>query len=438
MHIHFGGRNGQYRLLTAVLIVASVSVSFVRTQQETFDDEGKLLFAHVIFRHGDRTPIDPYPTDPWKDPSHWSTGWGQLTNAGKMRHLQLGKWLRNRYSSILSKTYTNSEIYVRSTDVDRTLMSAESNLAGLYPPTGKDVWDPAIQWQPIPVHTVPETMDEVLAAKKSCPAFDYALKKYKQSDEFAQYNKSLEPLYEYMTAHAGRKVDSLTSAQNIYSCLHIEELNNFTLPEWTKQVYPEPLRSISAKSFATKTNTPILARLKTGPLIKEMLKRFRSKADNTLKPNRSVWIYSAHDTTVASVLNTLRLFDGLHNPPFTACILLELYKNVSGGDPYVSIYYKNTTSEPEPMAIPNCGKRCPLNQMFDVYSDVLPDNWNRECQVSIMSLTYVEADMSSSTSVIGLLFLAMVGVLVISLAMGAYIRRRRGYHNDKWYLRIDG
>lgn len=256
MHTIHRSSNGPHHLLMSVLIVASMSVSFVRAQQEAISEDGKLLFAHVIFRHGDRTPIDPYPNDPWKDPSHWSTGWGQLTNAGKMRHLMLGNWLRQRYSSILSETYTNNEIYVRSTDVDRTLMSAESNLAGLYPPTGKDQWDPAIQWQPIPVHTVPESMDEVLAAKKSCPAFDYALKKYKQSDEFAQYNKSLLPLYEYATAHSGRRIDSLTSAQNLYSCLHIEELNNFTLPEWTQKIYPEPLRSISARSFATKTSTP--------------------------------------------------------------------------------------------------------------------------------------------------------------------------------------
>lgn len=357
--------------------------------------------------------------------------------AGKFRHLQLGHWLRQRYSSLLADTYTNSEIYVRSTDVDRTLMSAESNLAGLYPPVGTDRWDPNIQWQPIPVHTVPESLDEVLAAKKSCPAFDYALKKYKQTDEFQAYNKSLEPLYQYVSAHAGRRVDSLTAAQNLYSCLHIEELNNFTLPEWTKQVYPEPLRSISARSFSTKTNTPMLARLKTGPLIQEMLQRFRNKAANTLKPNRTVWVYSAHDTTVANVLNTLRLFD-LHNPPFTACIMLELRQSTSGDEPYVSVYYKNSTEEPEPMAIPTCGKRCPLNQMFAVYSAILPDNWQRECQVSILSLTYVEADMSSSTSVIGIVFLSMVGVLVVALAMGAYLRRRRSYYNDKWYLRIDG
>ena len=50
---------------------------------------------------------------------------------------------------------------VRSTDVDRTLMSAESQMAALFYPTPEQQFNQTITWQPIPVHTVPTTDDFV-------------------------------------------------------------------------------------------------------------------------------------------------------------------------------------------------------------------------------------------------------------------------------------
>lgn len=41
------------------------------------------FFLEQIYRHGDRTPIEPYPNDPWGDTKYWPTGWGQLTNVSK-------------------------------------------------------------------------------------------------------------------------------------------------------------------------------------------------------------------------------------------------------------------------------------------------------------------------------------------------------------------
>lgn len=62
------------------------------------------------------------------------------------------------------------QVYVRSTDFDRTLMSAEANLAGLFPPNGMQRFNPNISWQPIPVHTVPVTEDRVRLASPSLEA----------------------------------------------------------------------------------------------------------------------------------------------------------------------------------------------------------------------------------------------------------------------------
>lgn len=83
-----------------------------------------------------------------------------------------------------------------------------------------------------------------------------------------------------------------------------------SLPDWTKKVYPGgDMKWLAARSFATNTYTPKLARLKVGFLIKEMFQRFSNKSLSLSNPKQSVWIYSAHDTTVANLLNALGLFE---------------------------------------------------------------------------------------------------------------------------------
>ena len=56
------------------------------------------------------------------------------------------------------------QVYVRSSDVDRCLVSAYSNLAGAYSQTGNVTLDfdlPHETWRPFPVHSVSAEMDEV-------------------------------------------------------------------------------------------------------------------------------------------------------------------------------------------------------------------------------------------------------------------------------------
>lgn len=65
------------------------------------------------------------------------------------------------------------QIFVRSTDYDRTLMSAQANLAGLYPPNGSQVFEPNLQWQPIPVHTVPQSQERVSVMSEGTLSISY-------------------------------------------------------------------------------------------------------------------------------------------------------------------------------------------------------------------------------------------------------------------------
>ena len=50
------------------------------------------------------------------------------------------------------------------------------------------------------------------------------------------------------------------------------------------------------------------------------------KSKNALRPDRKLWMYSAHDITIIYVLTALNLFER-HRPPYAAAILIELRVN---------------------------------------------------------------------------------------------------------------
>ena len=63
---------------------------------------------------------------------------------GTRQHYQLGRLIKQRYTvehQLLSSNYTRDEVYVRSTDYDRTLMSVLSQLSGLFPPDEDRVYN---------------------------------------------------------------------------------------------------------------------------------------------------------------------------------------------------------------------------------------------------------------------------------------------------------
>jgi hypothetical protein len=50
---------------------------------------------------------------------------------------------------------------VHTTDVDRTKLSAQLELAGLWSPAPSQQWIPDLLWQPIPLHSEPLERDSV-------------------------------------------------------------------------------------------------------------------------------------------------------------------------------------------------------------------------------------------------------------------------------------
>lgn len=113
-------------------------------------------------RHGDRNILRPYQNDPWFSEKYWAGGFGQLTKIGKQQMFELGAYLRRRYFKLLPENgqYDVNDIYVQSTDVDRTLNSVAYALAAMFPPMNEQIWDKTLMWQAsehsIPIYSISE------------------------------------------------------------------------------------------------------------------------------------------------------------------------------------------------------------------------------------------------------------------------------------------
>lgn len=100
--------------------------------------------------------------------------------------------------------------------------------------------------------------------------------------------------------------------------------------------------------------------------------------------------------------------------------MLELH--ILNRIPYVQIFYKNTTgtADPLPLNIPNCGAICPLSQMFELYTDILPGNFEEECKLKREKLLLLVQENNTTNQgilITGIVLLAFLGFALITLAI---------------------
>jgi hypothetical protein len=78
--------------------------------------------------------------------------------------------------------------------------------------------------------------------------------------ELEQHAKILE----YISEHSGVQVKSYMDLFFLYLCLETEHQYGLALPEWTKKVFPQPLKEFAIKSYGLLTSTTELRRFTSG------------------------------------------------------------------------------------------------------------------------------------------------------------------------------
>ncbi|XP_046538097.1 testicular acid phosphatase [Equus quagga] len=382
--------------------------------------EGPLVFVAVVFRHGDRAPLVSYPTDPHKEAvsTLWPRGLGQLTREGVRQQLELGRFLRSRYETFLSPKYRREEVYIRSTDFDRTLESAQANLAGLFPEAAPG--RPESAWRPIPVHTVPTSEDKLLRfPMRSCPRYHELLR---EATEAAEYQAALEGWTDFLIRlenFTGLSLvgEPLRRAWKVLDTLMCQQAHGLPLPSWASPDVLKTLAQISALDIGAHVGPPRAAekaQLTGGILLDAILSNF-SRVQRLGLPLKMV-MYSAHDSTLLALQGALGLYDG-HTPPYAACLGFEFRRRLGdldedSGNITISLFYRNdSASPPLPLRLPGCQAPCPLGRFHQLTAPARPPAHGVPCHGS-------REPAATAATVVPLLAGAVAVLAALSMGLG--------------------
>jgi hypothetical protein len=352
----------------------------------TADDVPSMVIE--LFRHGARSPSLNIVDPSWLDHD-------ELTEVGQRQHYILGKALAQQYPHLLGE-YDASKLYVRSTNFNRTLMSALSQLSGIFEGKGPVLTDAEVtgmdgilppfsdktliqkqvdkltdikaalpfQVQAIPIHSVDISNDALLyGGGPACPNATFWYKQRPNDDNAQNVYASLDSTTKHLNK-LGFNINQLYDYFPLGDALIADHMENKTLHkdlvyntsyyndivfghQWfVNYVYGGSDYELQALSYA---------------LVNQILDWFSTKANNT-NPLNFIMLAS-HDTTL---LRLLGLFDitgptclaanrnsqanGEKKLPFPNClyptyasqILLEFY-NPDGVEPYIKFIYNSQT-----------------------------------------------------------------------------------------------
>nr|CAB3219782.1 lysophosphatidic acid phosphatase type 6-like [Phallusia mammillata] len=234
---------------------------------------------------------------------------GQLTGKGADAQFRIGKWLRKRYvedDKLISQEYVEEEIFVRSSNMRRTVLSARSVLAGLYPGHHK---------QKIPIHVT--TFEEEIIQPKTAYSLSFRNQELVESKEAKKLGKEIGEFLQTDT-----EVDVFCLADNVLS---LEELGLkskvMESPLWNK-AYEIAKRFM--QSYAVGTNGREREALQSGfgALLDFIVTNIQGVLEE--KISHKLFLIGGHDQTVLRTLQSVGLSEN-DLPPTNSKVIIEVY-----------------------------------------------------------------------------------------------------------------
>jgi len=392
------GKNSMILPLTIALVF--ISVGATDFFNPSFDVEPQ--FFQVVARHGDRTPISVYkPLKPWFCeetylshgdrsgatthslpypnrlyrhvytesllPGNCSTG--RLTRIGAKQHQQLGAYYRKRYVSemgILPSTFDNSKVQIRSTDVPRTVLSAENFITGMYPELSQQ------STQVVNIHSRTFDVENLIVNTQACPNVNKAVQSILNGPVFKARNKQLQTLANHLLSVFD--IAPPIKWTHIFDWLFARHSHGYPLYPGVSDEQQQQVFDQANWYMANLYSAHNVSRLGLGYFLTEIIQNMRDfQANPKLEPFR---LFLAHDTSVGPLLIALRIFDGQW-PPYASHIEFGLWKNKTDGEFYVTVGYQgqyiNLPHQSQPFIR--------FQDFVQLYSNVTPtpEEYKTEC-----------------------------------------------------------
>lgn len=126
--------------------------------------------------------------------------------------------MRKRYEKFIGSDYSAKKVYVRSTDADRALMSAECAMAALFPPSNGQIWKSDFRWQPVPIHTIPSNEDYLLLVT-DCPRAENLTEQYLMSYDIKVILEANSGLLQFLETNSKTMVRTVSDVADFYEAL---------------------------------------------------------------------------------------------------------------------------------------------------------------------------------------------------------------------------
>ncbi|XP_031781531.1 venom acid phosphatase Acph-1 isoform X2 [Nasonia vitripennis] len=331
----------------------------------------KLELVQTVFRHGERTNDEPEVSifNHFGPSAYEPFGIGQLTNNGKREAFKIGQMLRRRYRDFLGDKYNSKDVFAISTEDDRTKMSLQLVLAGLYPPTPEFAWNPDLKWSPIPIRYTPKEVDILFKPFFNVRYYDLWEKVF-TSKEFQKRMSRYSDFFDFMKKKTGVDVSNdVVNKCYMFNSLYIPKQLNLPMPGWYTEDVQKTWCKVYAQIVSSMAATPQLQKMNGGPIVKTLLENMN--IDNTTINPRKIYLYSGHDHNLFS----LKVIFGLNEPDFFdvgSGLVLEKWRDVDDRL-YVRILLWTVPGE-EPRAV-RLGQRdefCPVEEFAMIFRHVIP------------------------------------------------------------------